>query len=279
MILRVASALLRAFLMMTLIVLPSLLVPTAGVNTHLITLIIGLSLAVFVFTEYMAQSPGILEFRDAPPYNRMRFLLLFGSIILAAVAYRAPWDGTPLVRLVYSLGLLVGQTLDVPFSPMRLASGLIRPDASPWISQLVYVTLGLSFIMSVFVVWSLLLILRVNNWPSRSRAFNLWVNLPTFDPTSGGDVVASLVRSARINISLAILLPFFLPLAMRVVIGTLDPSALNAPLSIIWIVSIWMFLPTCCVMKAIVMHRLARLVSMQRRLDRVREEPAELVPA
>ncbi|WP_170043963.1 hypothetical protein [Brevirhabdus pacifica] len=264
---------------MTLIVLPSLLVPTAGVNTHLITLIIGLSLAVFVFTEYMAQSPGILEFRDAPPYNRMRFLLLFGSIILAAVAYRAPWDGTPLVRLVYSLGLLVGQTLDVPFSPMRLASGLIRPDASPWISQLVYVTLGLSFIMSVFVVWSLLLILRVNNWPSRSRAFNLWVNLPTFDPTSGGDVVASLVRSARINISLAILLPFFLPLAMRVVIGTLDPSALNAPLSIIWIVSIWMFLPTCCVMKAIVMHRLARLVSMQRRLDRVREEPAELVPA
>lgn len=268
--------------MMALIILPSLLVPTVGVNTHLITFIIGLSLAAFVFTEYMAKSPGILEFRDAPPYNRLRFLLLFGSLILAAVAYRAPWDGTPLVRLVYALGLMVGKGLDLPFSPMRLAQELIEPGASAWISQLVYVTLGLSIIMSVFVIWALLMILRVNNWPSRSRAFNLWVNLPTFDPTSGGDIVASLTRSARINIFLAIVLPFFLPLAMRVVIGTLDPGALSAPLSIIWIVSTWMFIPTCCIMKAIVMHRLARLVTIQRSLDRgpdEDEQPAGLMPA
>jgi hypothetical protein len=268
--------------MLGLIILPSLLVPTVGVNTHLIVLILGLSMAVYVFSEYMAKAPGMLEFRDAPPYNRLRFLALFASLILAAVAYRAPWDDGALVRLLYSLGLIVGRGLDLPFSPMRMAQELIAPDASPWISQLVYVTLGLSIMVSIFVIWALLMILRVNNWPSRTRGFNLWVNLPTFDPTAGGDIVARFQRAARINIFLAIVLPFFVPLTMRLVISTLDPEALTAPLSIIWLVSIWMFLPTCCIMKAIVLHRLARMVTLQRRVDQsLRAEPAEdgLLPA
>ena len=60
--------------------------------------------------------------------------------------------------------------------------------------------------LSIFVV-----LLKFYNWPSRSGAFNVWVNLPTFDPTAGGDVVDRLDRDARINIALGFLLPFLIP--------------------------------------------------------------------
>ena len=34
-----------------------------------------------------------------------------------------------------------------------------------------------------------LFLVRVLGWPSRNGSFNVWVNLPLFDPTAGGDVL------------------------------------------------------------------------------------------
>ena len=51
-----------------------------------------------------------------------------------------------------------------------------------------------------------LVLVRIMNWPVRQGAFNVWVNLPLFDPTAGGDVIYRLQRDARINIALGFLL-------------------------------------------------------------------------
>ena len=42
--------------------------------------------------------------------------------------------------------------------------------------------------------------LKLAGWPSTKSAFNVWVNLPTFEPTAGGDVVDRLVQTVRADL-------------------------------------------------------------------------------
>ena len=44
-------------------------------------------------------------------------------------------------------------------------------------------------ILAITVVAGFVTAIRLNAWPMGSGPFNVWINLPTFDPTYGGDVV------------------------------------------------------------------------------------------
>jgi ABC-type microcin C transport system permease subunit YejE len=57
------------------------------------------------------------------------------------------------------------------------------------------------------------------NGPIATVPFNVWINLPTFDPNGGGDVVRRLVRDGRVNIILGFALPFVMP-----VVGVWRPT-------------------------------------------------------
>ena len=71
-------------------------------------------------------------------------------------------------------------------------------------------------------------------WPARLARFNVWVNLPTFDPTAGGDVVARLERDARFNIALGFLLPFLIPAVVKAAPRPSSPSRWTSPQTLIW---------------------------------------------
>lgn len=110
-----------------------------------------------------------------------------------------------------------------------------------------------------------LILVRAMNWPARKGAFNVWVNLPLFDPTAGGDVIYRLQRDARINIALGFLLPFLIPAVVKAAADLIDPITLQNPQTQIWTVAAWAFLPASIIMRGIAMGKIADMIEEKRR--------------
>ncbi|MDP3377810.1 MAG: hypothetical protein Q8S53_05550, partial [Brevundimonas sp.] len=110
--------------------------------------------------------------------------------------------------------------------------------------------------------------LKSGNWPSRGRAFNVWINLPTFDPTTGGDVVVRLQRDARVNIALGFLLPFLTPAVVMISSSGFEPLAMTSSQTLIWTMTAWAFLPASLFMRGIAMGRVADMIQQRRNANR-----------
>jgi len=114
--------------------------------------------------------------------------------------------------------------------------------------------------LSIFVI-----ALKIFGGPASNGTFNVWVNLPTFDPTIGGDVVARLERDARVNLALGFLLPFLVPAVVKAASSSFGEVTLSTPQTLIWMVSAWAFLPASLFMRGIAMHRVAEMIREKRR--------------
>ena len=110
-----------------------------------------------------------------------------------------------------------------------------------------------------------LILVRLLNWPARQGAFNVWVNLPLFDPTVGGDVIYRLHRDARVNIALGFLLPFIIPAVVKAAADLIDPITLQNPQTLIWTLSAWAFLPASMIMRGLAMSKVADMIEDKRR--------------
>ena len=109
--------------------------------------------------------------------------------------------------------------------------------------SLVRTAAGISYMLSLLALFIFVTLVRLLGWPTRKGAFNVWVNLPLFDPTAGGDVLARLKRDAGLNIMLGILLPFLIPAVVKAAADLLDPISMDNPQTLIWTMSAWAFLP------------------------------------
>ena len=117
-------------------------------------------------------------------------------------------------------------------------------------------------------------------WPVRNGAFNVWINLPTFDPTAGGDVVARLIRDSRINLILGGLLPFLMPVVASYGIGNLGISLGASPITLVWMVTLSSVLPVSLLMRGMAMGRIAYMITERRKkLVRDMAEQGEFAPA
>jgi hypothetical protein len=219
---------------------------------------------VLTFIEYNATYPGLIEFRDAPPYNRTRFMMLLCIVFVLAVMGRNDADPSTLATLFEAVGILIGQAMDFPYSPVRLAKLVLADNHSLGQVQAVRNAAGVAYLISIISLAVFALLMRLYEWPSRNGAFNVWVNLPTFDPTAGGDVVERLERDARVNLGLGFLLPFMIPAVLK--LGGVGMGALNltAPQTLIWVMSAWAFLPASLVMRGMAMGRIAGLIRDKR---------------
>ena len=114
--------------------------------------------------------------------------------------------------------------------------------------------------MTAFIV-----MVRLMGWPTRRGAFNVWINLPLFDPTAGGDVLDHLQRDARVNIAIGFLLPFLIPAVVKLAADLIQPVMLENHQTLIWTMSAWAFLPASMIMRGVAMHRIAEMIEEQRR--------------
>ena len=264
---RLAGALLRAMLIMVLVLAPSMLVPGLSADAQQTVALVALFAAVLTYAEYNASFPGLIEFRDAPPFNRTRFLLLTVTLLSLSMIERGRFDPDTLTQLIEATGALVGQLMDFPYSPVRLVTQAMTPGASEAEIAIVRTAAGMAYLASFLTLVFFCFQMRLGNWPRRGQIFNVWINLPTFDPTSVSDIVARLERDARVNIALGFLLPFIAPAVARFAMGGLDPAALTAPHTLIWTMTSWAFLPASLFMRGIAMLRVAQMVRDKRRAN------------
>lgn len=278
-ILQIIGALARAVFVILLIATPALLLPGITQDTSQIVTLVALFAATFTLFEYTATYPGLIEFRYAPPFNRMRFIALFLTVFLLTVVFKGAQDPTALTDFVTNLGLLVGQVIDFPFGPWRLLLDSLSHSLSEAELVTVRAAAGISYVISLVMLAVFVVVMRVGKWPTSAGQFNVWVNLPLFDPTVGGDVVKRLHRDARINLILGLLLPFIVPGLARFGSGVFDPDRFLTPQPLIWMLALWAFLPASLFMRGIALKRVALMISAQRRAKRLLQQQGELQPA
>ncbi|HQU69248.1 MAG TPA: hypothetical protein PLI43_13795 [Albidovulum sp.] len=278
MVSQITGAFVRALLVLVLIATPSLMLPSVPADTTQIVALVALFAAALTFFEYASTYPGLVEFRDAPPFNRVRFLSLFVTVLLLSTIVRGQTMPTTLTDFIEALGNKLGGVIDVPYSPVRLVVLMLPEDMSLRHLILVRTAAGLSYLISLTTLIVFVITMRVIGWPNRMGSFNVWINLPTFDPTTGGDVVERLERDARFNIALGFLLPFLIPAAVKVASIAFQPVTLESPQTLIWTMTAWAFLPASLLMRGIAMGRIAGMIAEKRRQNSLAAE-AELLPA
>lgn len=262
---RIAGAMTRAALVVILVVLPSLMVADTSHHTNQTVALVALLAGVFTLAEYNSAYPSIVEFRCAPPFNRLRFLILFLMVFSMAMVAKGKIDPTTLTDIFAILGARLADMMDFPYSPVRLVVLMLHDNAPAALVREVRIAAGLSYLISLLGLIAFIMVLRLRAWPRQGGAgFNVWVNLPTFDPTTGGDVVQRLERESHVNLILGFLVPFLIPAIVKLASGVFDPVSLANPHTLIWTMTAWAFLPASLIMRGVALSRLARLISAQR---------------
>jgi hypothetical protein len=262
---RIIGAAIRGVLVALLIAMPSLLLPVSATESPEIVVFMALLGAALTFAEYFSSFPSFVEFRQAPPLNRIRFVSMFAAVGLLSLLARHPLDPTSLTALIHEIAVRLGAIMDFAYSPVRLTTLMMPAEVPDALVLAVRSAAGLSYLLAVLAIIGFALAIRVGNWPLGNGAFNVWVNLPLFDPTTGGDVVLRLQRDGRINMVIGVLLPFAIPAVVKLGQGVIDPALLAAPQTLIWTISAWALVPASMIMRGLALLRVAELIAQRRR--------------
>ncbi|WP_341210961.1 hypothetical protein [uncultured Limimaricola sp.] len=277
MVTRLTGGLLRAALVVLMIATPSMLLPSGGSGTPEIVALVALAAGLFTAVEYTSLSPSLVEFRDAQPFNRIRFVTTAAAVFLLSLMIRDTGEASTITALVVALAAPLGHALDIPYSPVRLLM-LTLPDGTPAaLADQVRGGAALSYVISLSSLVLFALLLRFRGWPMRTGNFNVWINLPTFDPTSGSDVIWRLRRDGQFNLVLGFLLPFVIPALLTIGGPMFGPLNLSNPHTLIWTITAWAFLPASLLMRGVALQRVADMIGAQRERATARE--AGLLPA
>ena len=261
----VPGAIARALLVIVLAVFPAIVIPSTAPDTAQSTILLALFAGGIVFAEYASEYPGLIEFRFAAPFNRSRFALIALLAVLLALLQRNGVEPGTMSGLAVTLASACGAMLDFTGSPVRLLVASLPESVPAAHLMLVRDGAALAMVLSVTTVLGFVTAIRLNAWPMGTGPFNVWINLPTFDPTAGNDVVLRLQRHARINVVLGLILPFLLPGAVIASALLIKPLTLLSPMGFVWGVLLWAYLPAGLVMRGVAMARVARMIRSSRR--------------
>lgn len=276
---RLTGAVTRGILVMILIATPSVFLIDHHPDTQQMVALVALFAGALTFVEYNSVYPGLVEFRDARPFNRLRFLMLFGTLFCLSAIERGRISPSTMTQLIHAVGALIGYSMDFPYSPVRLATLMLPADASEAQIGTVRTAAGMAYLISLLSLAFFATLLKVGRWPTPDAPFNVWVNLPTFDPTTGGDVVRRLSRDSRVNLALGFLLPFLTPAVVKIAASGFQPLAMDSPQTMIWTITVWAFLPASLFMRGIAMGRVAEMIKARRRANGHVEAGRALSPA
>jgi len=259
------GALLRAGLVLLVIAMPSAMLPSATTDTNAIVALLAIIAAVFTFVEYYSNYPSLVEFRDAPPFNRVRYISLILTVFLLCTLFQGQFAPSILTEFIGAVGMVIGQALDFPYSPVNLVIKMLPENASQQNIALIQAAAGISYLVFLLTLAIFLIAFRLQGWPSSEKPFNIWVNLPTFDPSSGGDIIARLKRDGQLNIILGFTLPFLLPAVIGASSKLFNPIVLDSPQTMVWVMTVWAFFPASLFMRGIAMRRIAFMVQQQQK--------------
>lgn len=276
---QLTGAIVRMVLVMVLVAMPSMLLVDVTTDTKQMVALVALFSGMLTFVEYNAAYPSLVEFRDAPPFNRLRFLMLLATVTCLSLIARGRVAPSNLTEITEAIGTLIGMSMDFPYSPVRLATQMMADGTSATQIAAVRTGAGMAYLISLISLGIFVVLLKVGRWPNRHASFNVWINLPTFDPTAGPDVVVRLTRDARINIALGFLLPFLTPAVVKIASSGFAPITLESPQTLIWTMTAWAFLPASLFMRGIAMGRIADMIVETRQANQLAADGKRFVSA
>ncbi|WP_116558307.1 hypothetical protein [Pararhodobacter oceanensis] len=261
----VPGAVARALLVVALAIFPAMAIPSTAPDVAQSMILLAVFAGGIVFAEYASEYPGLIEFRFAAPFNRSRFALIALMAVLLSLLQRHGVEPGALSALAAKLASACGQMLDFTGSPVHLLAAALPSWVPEAHLTLVRDGAALSMVLAATTVIGFAAAIKLNAWPMGAGPFNVWINLPTFDPTAGNDVVLRLQRHARINVVLGLLLPFLLPAAFFASAVLIKPLTLLSPMGFVWGIVLWAYLPAALVMRGVAMARVARMIRVSRR--------------
>lgn len=273
---RIPGALFRAMLVGMLFAVPMFLVPGIAAKNSIVVFVLVLSGFLWTFLEYSSSYPSLIEFRDAPPFNRVRFLSLMATVYCLSLVQAFALNPLAGSELVHNVGVIIGYSLDIPGSPVNLMVNQfsIVGDGLPY--QTFLASVGIAYLASLISIVIFVSLFYLRKWPGNSGPFNVWTNMPTFDPTTTSDVVARLNRDARINIVLGFALPFLIPACVGLSFGFVGSAPFDDSYMMIWVISGWAFLPSGMIMRGVALSRVAQMIATKRDAMTVEDQHASV---
>ena len=261
---RMVGAFIRAFLVLAVVASPAFLLPDVSQAAQEISLIIGAIAGAFTFFEYASSHPGLIDFRFAPPYNRIRFVTFCFQIMALVFLCRATSGADAFSADVLQLADQAVAITNVPLSPVRVAVEVIIDQGDEPHRDLLERAAAVSFLMAFASFIFFALTLWFFRWPVGRDNFNLWVNLPTFEPSSGRDVERRLFRDGTANLLIGVGMPFVIPVIASRAGGWFDPSVLQNYQPLIWGCTLWAFLPASLIIRGAALIKVGWLVKRAR---------------
>jgi hypothetical protein len=258
---RLFGAIFRAIWVVAIVTIPSLLLASASQGSLEFALIIGGIVGIFTVFEYGSENPGFVDFRFAPPYNRFRAFTLaiqITAITLVCRAVELDIQNAPILEWAQN----AARSLDFAWSPVARTVDLLIEDAafSDTSAVLLVWTTSVSFVVGFGLTFLFSSFLWVFNWPVDRAHFNLWVNLPMFQPSETMAVPSRLKRDALINVGLSIVLIYALPYALKYGSDLLTADILRSNQAMVWVTTLWVFIPTTLLARASAMWKIARII-------------------
>jgi hypothetical protein len=254
--------------MVTLVILfPHLMIPSDNFHSlELLVLLAGLT-GVLVWAEYASLLPCLISFRDAPPVNRLRFAFAVMMVVVVTAVFLNEAAPTNFTMLIASLGHNFGQVFDVPYTPVYLFFSQVPIDGTEQSILSLRGALALSYALSMILICVFVLTVKFKGWPHRKYQFNVWVNLPMFNPAGNGDVLFRLRREACLCIALGFTLPFLAPVVLGPVMSIMGSALPAQSQGVVWIICIWAFVPANLVLRGVAVLRVAELVMYTRKVQ------------
>lgn len=273
---RAPGAVPRAWSVALLVALPQLLLGHGAGGTPQLVTLVALLAGLFVFAEYAARAPTLLEFRDARPYNRLRAGFVAVALLVVSAMLRPDWQAAAAAAPLRWLAAAAAEVLGQRWSPVHGLLATLPDGADPALREDLRRAAAVAYALSLLMVAAFALAIRLRGWPNRG-SFNVWVNLPQFDPRLGGDVVGRLQQNAVVNVALGFLLPFIVPIAADVLALAFEGASLANPAALVWVVIGWAFIPAGLIMRGLALHRLGLLIAAHR--ARLLQQQALVQPA
>lgn len=262
---RLPGAIARALLVILVIAAPAFLLPSVSQSATEISVIIGLIAAAFTIFEYASSHPGLIDFRFAPPYNRIRYFTFAALVMLLIFFCRAQSGLDSFSPDIVWLADRAAAILNLPLSPVNIAVEMLGSDGDAEFQLLIERAAALAYLVAFASLAFFAAVLWLFKWPVSRHNFNLWVNLPTFEPSSGKDVERRLRRDGFVNVLLGIGLPYLIPAFVSRSGGWFDPSVLENHQPLIWGCVVWAFLPASLMIRGAALLKVSYLVKKSRR--------------
>ena len=255
---RFVGALIRALILAVIIAAASFILPGIPNVARELTMIIAAIVAAFALFEYASKSPGFVDFRFAPPYNRFRVGILASLTVGLSVLVRASILGNADILALADWSIPYTVT---PNSPVEFALAKITTFETSSSTQLLTRVFSAAFILSVGLTIAMSLLLWVFKWPFGRTTFNLWVNLPTFAPAEVSLTGRRLRRDGRLNVLLSLVLFYIIPFAFPQAQNLLGPDLFGDSHSLVWVATFWAFLPALMFIRGISLIKISRILA------------------